>query len=75
MKILTVAILLGLLLSAIQGCALNPGESRKITAWGIWAAPMGLPVGIGYWHSERGPGGDIKSETSAKPELPKGLTP
>ena len=62
------AIGLGLALF-LSGCALNQGESRKITAWGIWAVPFGSPVGIGYWHSERGP--DVKSEESAKPGLPQ----
>lgn len=48
------------------GCsALREGETRKITAWGIWGVVMGAPIGIGYWHSERGD--DVQSETSAKP--------
>lgn len=60
-------LLLALLAVALlMGCEpLRKGENRKITAWGIWAAPFGTPVGIGYWHSERGPG--VESEQSAKP--------
>jgi len=50
------------------GCALNQGENRKVTAWGIWALVAGNPIGVGYWHSERGP--DVKSEMSAKPKIP-----
>ena len=51
----------------LTGCsALKEGENRKITAWGIWAVVMGAPIGVGYWHSERGP--DVKSEESSKPE-------
>lgn len=63
----------GILAVLVSGCSLNlrEGETRKITAWGIWAAPLGMPIGIGYWHSERGPGENIKSETSAKPGIPK----
>ena len=57
-------------LICLGGCALNPGESRKITAWGFWAVVFGEPVGIGYWHSERGPSKDIDSEQSAKPPSP-----
>jgi len=69
MKVAFVTVILTM---SLAGCStLNPGDSRKITAWGIWAAPLGTPIGIGYWHSERGPSGDIKSETSAKPQLPK----
>lgn len=55
-------VLLAVLLS---GCALNPGENRRVTAWGVWMVALGSPIGIGYWHSERGP--DVKSEESAKP--------
>lgn len=63
------AMLLFALAALISGCEpLREGEGRKITAWGIWAAPMGTPIGIGYWHSERGP--DVESEQSAKPRLP-----
>ena len=63
-----VALLLVVLLAG--GCsALREGETRKITAWGIWAVVMGAPVGIGYWHSERGD--DVVGEESAKPEMPK----
>ena len=64
---LAAAVLLALF--AVAGCEpLRQGEGRKITAWGIWAAPMGTPIGIGYWHSERGP--NVESEQSAKPKLP-----
>lgn len=58
-----------LLLFSLAGCStLREGENRKITAWGIWAVVMGAPIGIGYWHSERGP--DVESEQSAQPKLP-----
>jgi hypothetical protein len=60
-------LVLALVLLGLVGCA--PVGMRKITAWGIWAMPMGMPVGIGYWHSEHGKG--VESEDSAKPELPK----
>jgi hypothetical protein len=64
------AVALGLVLSATMGCStLKEGETRKITAWGIWGVVLGAPLGIGYWHSERGD--DVKSEQSAKPGLPK----
>lgn len=65
-------ILIGLIVFALMfgGCStLREGENRKITAWGLWAVVMGAPVGVGYWHSERGP--DVESEQSAKPGLPK----
>lgn len=59
------AIGLGVLLS-LAGCQpLMEGETRKITAWGFWAVVGANPIGIGYWHSERGPA--VKSEESAKP--------
>lgn len=56
---------LALCLSASSCAALREGETRKITAWGIWGVVMGAPIGVGYWHSERGD--DVKSEQSAKP--------
>lgn len=64
MKIIIYASLLAMLSA---GCStLREGETRKITAYGIWAVVMGAPIGIGYWHSERGD--DVKSEQSSKPE-------
>ena len=49
-----------------SGCgALHPGESRKVTAWGLWYAGAPGVIGLGYWHSERGD--EVKSEQSAKP--------
>jgi len=48
----------------LSSCALNDGESRKITAYGIWCTYSAC--GIGYWHSERGP--NVESEQSSKPE-------
>lgn len=65
-----VVLLIGLLLFALlSGCStLRKGENRKITAWGVWAVVLGAPVGIGYWHSERGP--DVEGEQSASPTLP-----
>lgn len=57
--------------SMLAGCQpLRNGESRKITAWGFWAVVGANPIGIGYWHSERGPGPDIDSEQSAPPPAP-----
>lgn len=50
---------------ALGGCSLGAGESRKITAWGLWYAGAPGVIGLGYWHSERGD--DVKSEESAKP--------
>lgn len=55
-----------LLFSACE--PLRDGESRKITAWGFWAVIYGSPVGVGYWHSERGP--NVQSEESARPPAP-----
>jgi len=61
-RLITLAIVLVL----TSGCmALNQGENRTITAWGIWAVVLGAPVGVGYWHSERGP--DVRGEDSAQP--------
>lgn len=58
----------------LAGCtSLREGENRKITAWGFWAVIYGNPIGIGYWHSERGPG--VESEESAKPPVPQTLVP
>lgn len=62
-----------LTLILLSGCASitrTENESRKIVAWGLWAVVYGSPVGIGYWKSEVGPAAHIKSEESAKPELP-----
>lgn len=69
MKNILIGIALAIILSLTVGCSLNSGETRKITAWGIWTVVAGNPLGVGYWHSERGPGDDIKSEQSAKPSL------
>lgn len=72
--IVWVAIVVALIALALvlSGCqSLRKGEDRKITAWGIWAVPFGAPIGVGYWHSERGD--DVKSEESAKPGIPDGL--
>lgn len=52
-----------ILLLLVSGCALNPGENRKVTAWGVWCTAAAC--GVGYWHSERGP--DVESEESAQP--------
>ena len=53
-----------------SGCsALEPGQTRKITAWGLWYAGAPGVIGLGYLHSEKGD--DVKSETSAKPPVPK----
>jgi hypothetical protein len=49
--------------------ALRENETRKITTYGIYGLVMGSPIGIGYWHSERGPGDKIQSEQSARPGL------
>ncbi|MSR15348.1 MAG: hypothetical protein EXR86_12450 [Gammaproteobacteria bacterium] len=64
-ELIAAATLLAVTLS-LNGCqALREGETRKITAWGVWGVFMGAPMGVGYWHSERGD--EIKSEQSAKP--------
>lgn len=64
---LLVGLSLFLILSA---CSLPPGQTRKITAWGIWNvnAYTGI-LGVGYWHSEAGEG--VESEKSASPMKPK----
>ena len=63
-------LLLASALVVLTSCTtLREGENRKITAWGVWAVVMGAPIGVGYWHSERGP--DVDSEQSAKPAIPK----
>jgi len=59
------AVLLALIWLPVGCSTLNPHESRKITAWGLWYAGAPGVVGLGYWHSERGE--DVKSEESAKP--------
>ena len=54
-------------LLALSSCAtieaLKPGESREVTAWGVFLTMDALVVG--YWHSYRGPLGG--REDSAKP--------
>ena len=50
----------------LSGCALDNAQFRKVTAWGIWCTPAAC--GVGYWHSERGPGDKVISEQSAGPE-------
>ena len=71
MKKVVVLLVAGILFA---GCLspLREGESRVITAWGIWAAPFGTPIGVGYWHSERGP--DRLSTAPEKPGLPDGVS-
>lgn len=54
-----------LLALALNGCSLNPGETRRVTMWGIWAEAYGAVVGIGYWQSERGP--NVKDQPADKP--------
>jgi len=63
MKPFLTALFLALLLSA-TGCT-PPTGTRVVTAWGLWAAPFGTPIGIGYWHSEHGV--NVRGEGSAKP--------
>lgn len=46
------------------GCT-PPTGTRVVTAWGLWAAPFGTPIGLGYWHSAHGE--NVKDEGSAKP--------
>ena len=66
-EILCLGVLLLIGSCMMSGCTpLNQGDSRKITAWGIWCTAAAC--GVGYWHSERGPGENIQSEQSAKPE-------
>jgi hypothetical protein len=56
-----------LIVVILSGCQpLNQGDSRKITAYGIYCTYY--TCGIGYWHSERGPSEDIKTENSSTPE-------
>jgi hypothetical protein len=62
---LTLALIAGVMMLSCE--PLRKGEMRKVTAWGIWAAPLGQPIGIGYWHSERGD--DVEGERSAKPPV------
>ena len=57
--------LLAFALALTQGCALNPGETRRITAYGIFAEAYGFVVGVGYWQSERGP--NVKDQPADKP--------
>jgi hypothetical protein len=58
------------------GCTpLHQGDSRKITAWGVYAVTGVGVIGIGYIHTERGPGENILSEESAKPFLPRLAAP
>jgi hypothetical protein len=57
----------------LSGCTLTDNHSRKVTAWGVWCTAAAC--GIGYWHSERGPGENILSEESAKPFLPRLASP
>jgi hypothetical protein len=52
-----------------SGCAVEPGQTRKITAYGIWSVVAGNPIGLGYWHSEIGDSDKIKSEESDQPGL------
>ena len=65
------ALLLALMWFLVGCSALAPGQSRKITAWGLWYAGAPGVIGLGYWHSEKGD--DVKSEESAKP--PKATIP
>ena len=53
-------------LYAFVGCS-APTGTRVVTAWGLWAAPFGTPIGLGYWHSAHGE--NVKSEGSAKPPV------
>jgi len=66
-NLLWLGLILLFLAVLVNGCT-PPVGTRKVTAWGIWAAPFGTPIGIGYWHSEHGI--NVQGEESAKPEIP-----
>jgi hypothetical protein len=67
--------ILGFVLGLIflSGCTLPTG-TRKVVAWGVFLpTPSGVPIGVGYWHSEHGEA--VVGEESAKPNLPTTVTP
>ena len=49
---------------SLNGCS-APTGTRCVTAWGLWSAPFGTPLGIGYWNSAHGE--HARCGESAKP--------
>jgi hypothetical protein len=44
-----------ILIAAVMMAGCNaPTGTRCITAWGLWTAPFGQPLGLGYWNSAHG---------------------
>jgi hypothetical protein len=60
--------LAAILIAAVMMASCAPTGTRCLTAWGIWAAPMGQPLGIGYWSSAHGD--NVKCSRPEGPTIP-----
>jgi hypothetical protein len=55
------------------GIVRHEGELRKATAWGVYCVPGAC--GVGYVHTEVGPGDKVKSDESFPPTIPLPVVP